>query len=75
VDTHINRMRDKLGGIGAWIRTIRGAGCKLEEPDADGQDHGSQDRESGGTGLGLGIVKNILLLHGARFGAGNTERA
>jgi signal transduction histidine kinase len=33
----------------------------------------SRDRESGGTELGLNILKNILLLHGARFGAGNTE--
>jgi two-component system, OmpR family, sensor histidine kinase VanS len=33
----------------------------------------SRNRELGGAGLGLNIVKNILLLHGARFGAINTD--
>lgn len=33
----------------------------------------SRDRKTGGTGLGLPIVKNILLLHESNFGAENTE--
>lgn len=33
----------------------------------------SRRRSSGGTGLGLSIAKNILLLHGAEYGAFNTQ--
>jgi DNA-binding response OmpR family regulator len=31
VDTHITRLRTKLGPAGELIRTIRGFGYKLEE--------------------------------------------
>ncbi|KZL88453.1 sensor histidine kinase [Clostridium magnum] len=33
----------------------------------------SRDRKTGGTGLGLPIVKNILLLHESNFGVENTD--
>ncbi|MFC5407115.1 sensor histidine kinase [Cohnella soli] len=33
----------------------------------------SRQRSQGGTGLGLAIAKNILELHGAEYGAANTE--
>jgi two-component system phosphate regulon response regulator PhoB len=31
VDTHITRLRSKLGAAGDMIRTVRGFGYKLEE--------------------------------------------
>jgi two-component system sensor histidine kinase VanS len=34
----------------------------------------SRNRKLGGTGIGLSIVKNILMLHGYSFGVENTER-
>lgn len=34
----------------------------------------SRNRQLGGTGIGLSIVKNILTLHGYEFGVENTER-
>lgn len=34
----------------------------------------SRNRKLGGTGIGLSIVKNILIHHGYRFGAKNTDR-
>lgn len=34
----------------------------------------SRQRKLGGTGIGLSIVKNILILHGYSFGVCNTER-
>jgi signal transduction histidine kinase len=34
----------------------------------------SRNRKEGGTGIGLSIVKNILLHHGYSFGVQNTER-
>ncbi len=33
VDVHIRTLRQKLGDAGAYIRTIRGVGYKLVEPD------------------------------------------
>lgn len=33
----------------------------------------SRNRKAGGTGLGLSIVKNIVELHGGRYGAANIE--
>ena len=32
VDTHIQRLRDKLGAAGSWIETVRGKGYKIVEP-------------------------------------------
>jgi len=31
VDTHIRRLRDKLGAMGEWIETIRGVGYRFRE--------------------------------------------
>lgn len=31
VDTHIRRLRDKLGSMGEWIETIRGVGYRFRE--------------------------------------------
>jgi DNA-binding response OmpR family regulator len=31
IDTHITRIREKLGNIGSMIKTVRGLGYKLEE--------------------------------------------
>lgn len=33
VDTHIRRIRDKLGPMGEWIETIRGVGYRFKEED------------------------------------------
>ena len=32
VDTHIQRLREKLGPAGRWIETVRGMGYKITEP-------------------------------------------
>ena len=37
IDTHITRIREKLGDIGGMIKTVRGLGYKLEEKE--GPDH------------------------------------
>jgi len=31
IDTHITRIREKLGDTGSMIKTVRGFGYKLEE--------------------------------------------
>jgi two-component system, OmpR family, phosphate regulon response regulator PhoB len=33
IDTHITRIREKLGDIGSMIKTVRGLGYKLEEKE------------------------------------------
>jgi two-component system phosphate regulon response regulator PhoB len=35
VDTHIKRLREKLGAAGDIIETVRGVGYKLASPDKD----------------------------------------
>jgi two-component system phosphate regulon response regulator PhoB len=35
VDTHIRRLRTKLGGASAWLATVRGVGYRLKDPSAD----------------------------------------
>lgn len=35
VDTHIKRLRDKLGRAGGLIQTVRGLGYRLSDPTAD----------------------------------------
>jgi two-component system phosphate regulon response regulator PhoB len=32
VDTHIRRLREKLGPAAAWLRTVRGIGYRLQDP-------------------------------------------
>ncbi|ABB23515.1 response regulator transcription factor [Pelodictyon luteolum] len=39
IDTHVTRLREKLGTVGAKIKTVRGLGYKFEE-DGDGADAG-----------------------------------
>ncbi len=37
IDTHIKRLREKLGGAAAWIETVRGVGYRFRDPeDASG---------------------------------------
>ena len=33
VDMHVRRLRAKLGGVGAWIQTVRGFGYRLKVPE------------------------------------------
>ena len=35
VDTHVRRLRRKLGASSEWIRTVRGIGYRLQDPDND----------------------------------------
>jgi DNA-binding response OmpR family regulator len=35
IDTHITRLREKLGDTGKMIKTVRGLGYKFEETDGD----------------------------------------
>jgi two-component system phosphate regulon response regulator PhoB len=32
VDTHVRRLREKLGAEAAWIETLRGVGDRFAEP-------------------------------------------
>jgi two-component system phosphate regulon response regulator PhoB len=32
VDTHVKRLRRKLGPVGAYIETLRGVGYRFQEP-------------------------------------------
>ena len=36
VDTHVKRLRQKLGEAGALIETVRGLGYRLTDQDDDG---------------------------------------
>ena len=35
VDTHIRRLREKLGNASSWLRTVRGVGYRLQDPQAE----------------------------------------
>jgi two-component system phosphate regulon response regulator PhoB len=35
VDTHVKRLRDKLGGAGRFIQTVRGVGYRFSETESD----------------------------------------
>ena len=35
VDTHVKRLREKLGKMGAYIETVRGMGYRFREEDED----------------------------------------
>ncbi len=44
VDTHVKRLREKLGAAGAYVETVRGAGYRFtERPDSPGGDPGDPD--------------------------------
>jgi two-component system phosphate regulon response regulator PhoB len=34
VDTHVRRLRDKLGRAAAWVETVRGVGYRIRDPEA-----------------------------------------
>lgn len=34
VDTHIRRLRDKLGSAASWLSTVRGVGYRLQDPSS-----------------------------------------
>jgi two-component system phosphate regulon response regulator PhoB len=36
VDTHVRRLRDKLGGAADWLETVRGVGYRIRQPDHGG---------------------------------------
>jgi two-component system phosphate regulon response regulator PhoB len=36
VDTHVRRLRDKLGSASKWLGTVRGVGYRVRDPDSDG---------------------------------------
>jgi two-component system phosphate regulon response regulator PhoB len=33
VDTHVRRLRDKLGSAAPWLETVRGVGYRIREPE------------------------------------------
>jgi two-component system phosphate regulon response regulator PhoB len=33
VDTHIRRLRSKLGPAAPWLATVRGVGYRIQEPE------------------------------------------
>ena len=35
VDTHIRRLRHKLGQASSWLDTVRGIGYRIQEPGPD----------------------------------------
>jgi len=35
VDTHVRRLRSKLGRAAAWLTTVRGIGYRVQDPDPD----------------------------------------
>ena len=35
VDTHVRRLRHKLGPASAWLVTVRGVGYRVQEPASD----------------------------------------
>ena len=34
VDTHVRRLRDKLGAAAPWLETVRGVGYRIREPES-----------------------------------------
>ena len=45
VDTHVRRLREKLGAEADWIETIRGVGYRFAEHDPDGYKNTPHDHE------------------------------
>jgi two-component system alkaline phosphatase synthesis response regulator PhoP len=35
IDVHIKKLRDKLGEVGKFIKSVRGVGYKIEMPDEE----------------------------------------
>jgi two-component system phosphate regulon response regulator PhoB len=35
VDTHMRRLREKLGPVATWLRTVRGVGYQFRSPEED----------------------------------------
>jgi two-component system phosphate regulon response regulator PhoB len=35
VDTHVRRLRDKLGKASSWLITVRGVGYRIQDPAAE----------------------------------------
>jgi two-component system phosphate regulon response regulator PhoB len=64
VDTHIKRLRDKLGSAGRFIHTIRGAGYRLSErgPGGDRRRHRESDavRVSASIGRSTSNQPNLI---------------
>jgi two-component system phosphate regulon response regulator PhoB len=38
VDTHIKRLRGKLGDVGGWIQTVRGVGYRFRPAGSEEAD-------------------------------------
>jgi DNA-binding response OmpR family regulator len=48
IDTHIRRLRDKLGPMGWWIQTVRGVGYRFVEPQSKDRDQGKKASQENG---------------------------
>ncbi|CAF0695921.1 response regulator transcription factor [Candidatus Methylacidithermus pantelleriae] len=44
VDTHIRRLREKLGSVGWWIQTVRGVGYRFVEPQGEKPEGGNVEQ-------------------------------
>jgi two-component system phosphate regulon response regulator PhoB len=55
VDTHVKRLRDKLGAAAQMLQTVRGIGFRLAEPDEErsaGPMDGEENESSAGSRQG-----------------------
>ena len=48
VDTHVKRLREKLGQAGAYIETLRGVGYRFRDSPDEGDGAGGGAREANG---------------------------
>jgi DNA-binding response OmpR family regulator len=67
---------DELPHIWEHFYKVEKSRSRLPEPDGAGESSRPQPDGpgvSGGSGIGLSIVRQILLLHGSDYGAGNAE--
>lgn len=68
VDTHVKKLRSKLGARGSYIRTIRGIGYKFDPARAAGEPPGDE-APHGGALAGVEAVRAGGRLHCAGAGS------